>query len=221
MNKYLGNLALLGCILVFSGCGTHTTTASVSDKAQTGFIPDYSVLQPVKSAEGTQLFRYQKPGVRRGNYSAIIIEPILINQTQADEKITPEVIQQTQQELDKVVREHIAKTGFKIVSDAGPGVARVAIAISGAEVDNEGLKPRNLIPISAAITAVSYLIDKQSKMPVLLVECKITDSQSNDLLRAGVMTIKGDTFRNESDTTTAFLHLAQQAVTAAVTASTK
>lgn len=201
--------------------GNPASAEPVGDKAHSGFIPDYSLLQPVKSTDGIKISRYQKPGASNENYAAIIIEPVFINQAQVDEKLTPEVIEQTKQALDKAVREHIAQTRFRIVSEAGPGVARVAIAISGAELDNEGLKPRNLMPISAAIKAVSFLAGKQSRIPVLLVESKITDSQSDELLRAGMIAINGETFRNESDTTAAFQHLAQQAVTAAVTASTK
>lgn len=201
--------------------GNHASAEPVGDKAHSGFIPDYSLLQPVKSQDGITLSRYQKPGASNENYTAIIIEPVFINQAQVDEKLTPEVVEQTKQALDKAVRDHIAQTRFRIVSEAGPGVARVAIAISGAELDNEGLKPRNLMPISAAIKAVSFLAGKQSKIPVLLIESKITDSQSNELLRAGMIAIDGETFRNESDTTAAFQKLAQHAVSAAVEAATQ
>ncbi len=201
--------------------GNHASAEPASGKAHSGFIPDYSLLQPVKSPDGIKMSRYQKPGASNENYAAIIIEPVFINQAQVDEKLTPEVIEQAKQALDKAIRERIAQTRFQIVSDAGPGVARVAIAISGAELDNEGLKPRNLMPISAAIKAVSFLAGKQSKIPVLLVESKITDSQSNELLRAGMIAINGETFRNESDTTAAFQKLAQRAVSAAVETATQ
>jgi hypothetical protein len=202
--------------------GNYAGAESVaSGQVASGFIPDYSLLQPVKSPEGTKISRYQNPDVNEESYTAIIIEPIFINQAHVDEKLTPEIVEQTRQTLNQAIRDHIGKTRFNIASEPGPGVARVAIAISGAELDNEGLKPRNLMPISAAIKAVSFLAGKNSKIPVLLIESKITDSQSDALLRAGMITINGETFRNESDTTAAFQRLAQQAVTAAVSAATK
>lgn len=217
MNKY----ALCGKVLAFTFLGAVIMGNNAIAESASGFIPDYNLLQAVKSPDGIKIARYQKPGVSEDTYTAIIIEPIFINQAKVDDKLTPEIVEKTRQTLNESVRDHIGKTRFKIVSEPGPGVARVAIAISGAELENEGLKPRNLMPISAAIKAVSFLAGKNSKIPVLLVESKITDSQSDELLRAGMITINGETFRSESDTTAAFQRLAQQAVTAAVSAATK
>lgn len=145
-------------------------------------------------------------------YHAVIIDPVIINQSEADEKITSEVVEQTRLALDASIRDRIGQSRLKIAHEPGPDVLRVSVAISGAELEKEGFKPRNILPISAAIKAASYVVGKDKKIPVLLVESKITNSQSGDLVRAGMLSVSGETFRGQDKTIAVFQVLAQRIV---------
>lgn len=201
---------LLASLLSFSALAD--TGLAAQEKPQSGFLPDYSQLKPVKGPEGTKIYRYTRFDFDPLAYSAVIIDPVMINQAHADEKLTPQVIDQTRAALDASIRDRIGQSSLKIVHEPGPGVIRVAVAISGAELDSEGFKPRNILPISAALKVVSMAAGKEQKTPVLLVENKITDSQTGNLLRAGMITISGEAFRDEANTAHEFQSLAQRVV---------
>jgi Protein of unknown function (DUF3313) len=89
-------------------------------------------------------------------------------------------------------------------------VLPVAITITGASVEGEGFKPRNLLPISAAIKLASNATDTNNKTPVLVVELKFTDSVSGKLLSESLSTISGSEFRDSTQTVQQFTQLAQQ-----------
>jgi hypothetical protein len=192
------------------------TKLSAQDKPASGFLSDYSLLKPVKGPEGTKIHRYTKSDFDPLSYSAVMIEPVIINQAHTDEKITPQIIEQTRAALDASIHDRLGQSKLKIVHEPGPNVLRVSVALSGAELDGEGFKPRNILPISAVLKAASYAVGKEEKTPVLLVESKITDSQSGTLLRAGMITISGEAFRDEARTGAEFQSLAQRIVAIAM-----
>lgn len=205
-------LLLIWLAMFFSVNAMAETKLSSQEKPQSGFLPDYSLLKPAKGPEGTRIYRYTKFDFDPLAYSAVIIEPVIINQAHADEKLTPQVIDQTRIALDASIRDRIGQSNLKMVHEPGPDVLRVSVAISGAELDSEGFKPRNILPISAVLKVASMAAGKEEKTPVLLVESKITDSQSGNLLRAGMITISGEAFRDEASTAQEFQNLAQRVV---------
>lgn len=209
-------LLLLLIALTVSGYAQAEKKLSAGEKPESGFLADYSILKSVKSPEGTKVYRYTKFDFDPLVYNAVIIEPVVIQQAEADEKMTPEVIEETRLALDASIRDRVGQSTLKMAHAPGADVLRVSVAISGAELEKEGFKPRNLLPISAAIKAASYVAGKDKKMPVLLVESKITDSQTGELLRAGVITISGEAFRDDGNTIEAFQRLVQKIVTLAM-----
>lgn len=192
------------------------TKLSEQEKSQSGFLPDYSILKLAKSPEGTKAYRYVKFDFDPLMYSAVIIDPVIINQAEVDEKITPEIIEQTRAALDASIRDRVGQSKLKIAHESSEGVLRVSVAISGADLESEGFKPRNILPISAAIKAASYAMGKEKKAPVLLVESKVTDSKSGDIMRAGMVTISGEAFRDQAQTADEFKRLAQRIVSLAM-----
>lgn len=215
-NTAIARSLLLSFALIVSVNAVADSKLSAQEKPQSGFLPDYSLLKPMKGPEGTKIYRYTKFDFDPLAYSAVIVEPVVINQAEADEKITPQIIDQTRIALDASIRDRIGQSKLQMAHDPAPGTLRVSVAISGAELETEGFKPRNILPISAVIKAASYAAGKEQKTPVLLVESKITDSQSGDLLRAGMITISGEAFRDEASTGEEFQALAQRIVAIAM-----
>jgi hypothetical protein len=100
--------------------------------------------------------------------------------------------------------------GFNVVTVAGPGVAHLSVAIAGAELQGEGFKVRNLIPVSAVIKLMTMATGYDNKTAAIEIAAKITDSQSNSLLGASVATISSEKFRNKARTHEEFDQLAQK-----------
>lgn len=181
-------------------------------KPQSGFIPDYSLLQKVDGPKGSQIYRYRKTGVAPENFNAVLIDPVVLNQASPEGQLTADVLTQTRTTLDQHIRESIAARGMKIVTEPGPGVLRVSVAISGAELETEGFKPRNILPISAVMKLASKATGMESKTPTLLVESKLVDTQTQDLVGAGMITIAGESFRSEAGTVEGFQALTKRVV---------
>jgi len=199
-------------IMAISTSAKGETKLSEKVKPQSGFLPDYSILQPVKSPDGTKAYRYTKIDFDPLMYNAVIIDSVIINQGEVDEKITPDIVEQTRTALAASIRDRIGQSTFKIADEPASDVLRIAVSISGADLESEGFKPRNILPISAALKVVSYAVGKEKKSPVLLVESKITDSKTGVIVRAGMITISGEAFRDAAKTSEQFQNLVQKIV---------
>ena len=60
-----------------------------------------------------------------------------------------------------------------------------------------------------------------AKTPALVIENKITDSQTNQLLGEGLITIQGESFRTGSGSVDSFTEMAKKAVRQALQLSAK
>jgi hypothetical protein len=185
-----------------------------------GFLPNYSVLVPVSTSQSdARIWRYRKPGVNPGIYTAVILDPIYLNQN-ATKEISAEAISQAQIALqDSMVAAVNSRGNIRIVNAPGPGVARITVGITGAESSADSLQPWNFTPIGLAVSAATYAGGVNSKTPALLVESKITDSQSKELLGEGLVTVQGESFRTGSGSVDSFIEMANKVVRVAMEAS--
>jgi hypothetical protein len=184
---------------------------------RSGFLPNYNVLVPMEtSLTDTRIWRYRISGVNPNQYKAVILDSIFLNQS-ATAQVSPESIIQAQIALqDSMVNAINARGNIKIVTAPGPGVARVSVGITGAESSADSLQPWNFTPIGLAMNAVAYAGGVNSKTPALLIESKITDSQTKELLGEGLVIVQGESFRTGSGSVDSFVAMAKKAVLAAL-----
>lgn len=167
----------------------------------------------------TRIWRYRKAGVNPGNYTAVILDPIYLNQS-ATKEVGAEAISQAQITLqDSMVAAVNSRGNIRIVNVPGPGVARITVGITGAENSADSLQPWNFTPIGLAVNAAAYAGGVNSKTPALLVESKITDSLSKELLGEGLVTIQGESFRTGSGSVESFIEMAKKVVRVAMETS--
>lgn len=207
--------AFLLALPLSSGLAAAHASPLEKSKAQPGFIQDDRLLQPVPAPDGIKAYRYVRPGVNRDAYTAVMIEPVIIRQDPADKMLSSQVIADTRLALQAAMRKRLGEH-LTLVDRPGPGTVRVEVSISGAQVEKEGFKPRNLLPISAVIAVASRAAGKEQKHAVLLIESQVTDSQTGQLLRAGMVTLSSRKFRNRDDAARAFEGLAVRAVEFAI-----
>ena len=211
-SKFAAISVAVASLVMIVGQAQAAEKLSEKVKPQSGFIPDYSLLQKVDGPKGSQIYRYRKTGVAPENFNAVLIDPVVLNQASPEGQLTADVLTQTRTALDQHIRESVAARGMKIVTEPGPGVLRVSVAISGAELETEGFKPRNILPISAVMKLASKATGMESKTPTLLVESKLVDTQTQDLVGAGMITIAGESFRSEAGTVEGFQALTKRVV---------
>jgi hypothetical protein len=219
MKKSVLLAASVSAVVLLAACSNTPKLAS-EPMPRSGFLPEYSLLIPMyTSVQDVRIWRYRISGVNPGSYNAVILDPIYLNQN-ATKDVSAESIANAKATLQASMVESVnARGNLKIVSKPGPGVVRVSVGITGAESSNDYLKPWNFTPIGLAANAAAYAGGVNAKTPALLVESKITDSQSNKLLGEGLVTVQGDSFRTASGSVDSFIGMAKKAVQAAMESS--
>jgi hypothetical protein len=122
---------------------------------------------------------------------------------------------------DSMVQAVMSKGNMQIVTKPGPGVVRISVGITGAEASANSLQPWNFTPIGLAANAAAYAAGFNAKTPALVIENKITDSQSNQLLGEGLIIVEGESFRTASASVDSFVEMAKKAVAASLKISTQ
>jgi len=114
-----------------SGCaGTET--------ARTGFLKDYSKLQPHPDIDGR--FRYINPKMNVGDYSKFIVDPVVLNLSKEgkEEGIDQEDLNEQVTFFHGKILEELGKD-YQIVNKPGKGVARLRVAITHIDKTNPAL----------------------------------------------------------------------------------
>ncbi len=215
------NLLAAGAIAVTLLAACSNTTKLLSQPMpRSGYLPDYNLLVPVPTGDtDTRVWRYRISNVNPGSYTAVILDPIYLNQS-ATKDVSADTINQAKAALQASMVEAVnARGNIKIVTKPGPGVARISVGITGAESSTDSLQPWNFTPIGLAMNAAAYAGGVNSKTPALLVESKITDSKTNQLLGEGLITVQGESFRTSAGSADSFIAMAKKVVRTAMETS--
>ena len=211
--------ASISTVVLLVACSNAPKLATES-MPRSGYLPDYSILVPIAtSVPDARIWRYRVSDVNPGAYTAVILDPIYLNQN-ATQDVSAQSIAKAKAALQASMVEAVNNRGtIRIVTKPGPGVARVSVGITGAESSADSLQPWNFTPIGLALNAAAYAGGVNAKTPALLVESKITDSQSNKLLGEGLVTVQGESFRTAGGSVDSFIAMAKTVVKVAMEAS--
>ncbi len=218
--KKLSTLAIaISAVGILVACSNAPKLAT-QPMPKSGFLPNYSLLVPVSTSQtDTRIWRYRKAGVNPGTYTAVILDPVYLNQN-ATKEATLESINKAKVALQASMIEAVQSRGnIAIVTKPGPGVARISVGITGAESSADSLQPWNFTPIGLALNAAAYAGGVNSKTPALLVESKIADSQTKEVIGEGLVTVQGESFRTGGGSVDSFVAMAKKVVRAAMEAS--
>ena len=219
MKKIYVLLASFAAAITLAACSNAPKLATES-MPRSGFLPDYNLLVPMATNDkDTRVWRYRISGVNPGSYTAVILDPIYLNQS-ATKDVSLDVINKAKAALQASMVEAVnARGNIRIVTKPGPGVARISVGITGAESSTDSLQPWNFTPIGLAMSAAAYAGGVNSKTPAMLVESKITDSQSKEVIGEGLVTIQGESFRTGGGSVESFVGMAKKVVKVALETS--
>jgi len=199
-------------VILLEACSSAPQTNHVT-APNSGFLPNYDILKPVAIKDpDVHLWRYRKSDVPPNTYQAVIVDPIVINH-EPNQKLTPEVLASIKAELQKDILDSLRNRGFEVVNQPGPGIARLTVGITGADYANDGsLRPRDLTPVGLVSNVAGRATDLNSKIPAMILESKVVDSQSKDILNEGLITIKGESFRTGSGSIDSFVEMTKKSI---------
>ena len=143
MRKLNVFVATVSAAIVLAACSNTPKLAS-EPMPRSGFLPNYAVLVPMATSQSdVRIWRYRVSGVNPSAYTAVILDPIYLNQS-ATKDVSAESISQAQITLqDSMVAAVNSRGDIRIVTAPGPGVARITVGITGAESMADSLQPWN------------------------------------------------------------------------------
>ncbi|MDD5267733.1 MAG: DUF3313 domain-containing protein [Methylococcales bacterium] len=195
--KRLTGLSLLSvCLLLLSACSTTQKVAINQTDLNCAFIAnECSLLTP--GGKGEAGLRYINPAAKWTQYNKILIDPVTF---WAGDSTTVSASNQ-QMLVDYFSQQLKAQLGqkFEIVSQAGPGVMKLDLAIVDASSATPLLRSISmLVPQARALSSLKYLAT--GTYPFVggaQAEAKVTDSVSGEILALAVdKRIGGGAFSN-------------------------
>lgn len=184
--KFLVNLGVvMGVVCMLAACAS---TSQARKTTTSGFLKDYSQLKP--GGEGQAQLLYIDPAAKFSAYNAILMEPITVYATSADSalaKVPEEEMEELLNYLDVTVREQLS-SDYKLVTQPGPGVMRLRIALTEAQGAKVGLNAiSSVTPTGLALSGLKKAVTgKSTGVGATRAEMEILDAQSGKRLAAAV-----------------------------------
>lgn len=170
--KSVPALALIFLFLAMSlGC-------TAKDTAYSGFLRDYSQLQPDPMDKKGALY-WQAQGASLKAYGKFMVDPVSLHfapeLSGETTKVDPSVANALTTHLHKSIVAELSRK-YEIVEKSGPDVARIRPAITSIDVQRKDMKVYNFIPVGLVITGVGEVSGIRDSVAVLGMEGEITDS---------------------------------------------
>ena len=180
---YVGT-ALLGVILM-SGC---TSTYQQRSVKGSGFLSDYRQLKD--RGGDTAMLSYIDPKANFRAYNKIMLEPVRAYVSGKDSsmaKLPKDKQQHLLNYFDARLRENL-KRDFALVSQPGPGVLRIRVALTEATGSKVALDTvSTILPIGLALSSVRAMATGEHlNVGTIGAECEGLDSMTNKRLFAAV-----------------------------------
>lgn len=189
------NLKLFGiglsAAMFIAGFVVSTTIKADEEIPLSGYLGDYSKLKPIKGEGDEEIRRWVTSKDVKGKYPKMIVESVVFHpEPQATKQVSVETLKGLRTYTDMALARELAKS-YSLVSQAGPGVARVRLAITGVAIEDTKLKPREYIPVSAIFAGIAKATGERDKEAFLMLEGIVTDSVSDEKIGMAVRKIPG------------------------------
>ena len=162
-----------------------------------GWLVDYSDMKENKTASGGTSLLWVSPDLKKGKYTAIMIDPIgLYPRPPLLAKVSKGRMLEALTYIKTRATNQIGST-LKIVDKPGPGVLRLDAAITGVKTTAEKDKRNDAknTPVSMIFVDMSPTAAQPEQSMVVFLEARLRDSQTNKILvksvRAGTGSAAG------------------------------
>ena len=188
MKASLHRTALILVIFLFllQGCAA---TQQRRDVVETGFLKasEHSMLTEGKG-DHEALLRYINPDVDWRSYNKVMIDSVAVWKNEETKDVAPEDLQKLTDFLYGQLHDALSRD-YMIVTQPGPGVMRVAVAITEAEASSPTADVvTSIIPQTRILTGAKGLIvgGKPGFVGTAGLETKVTDAQTGKILGMAV-----------------------------------
>lgn len=179
----LGKLRFIMWVLILmTGIVGCAQTKQAREVETSGFLQDYSILQPGK--EGEALLVYKNPQADFSIYQAVYVEPAIVLMSKKS-NVPQEDLNRLADDLrSKVIWK--LKEDFLVVPKFIPGALRIELALTEAEPSDVGMDiVSTIIPPAGMVSGAKGLATgTQAFVGRASIEAKLTDGNTGTLLMA-------------------------------------
>jgi len=168
---------LLFSALLLGGCASKVT----EPEQYSGFLADYSRLQPATSPTGQPVLRWMAPGVNLDSYKHVIVQSIGFHPAPSpSEQIGAPALAQLQTYTSEQVKAAFGRRFQVHEAGAQPGPQTLILraAITGVDTKAEGLKPYEVIPIALVVAATTSATGARDRTTELFIEAELLDAST-------------------------------------------
>ena len=186
--------ALFLSVAVLAGC----MSAKPDAANYSGWMKNYDDLTEFKTATGGTSMRWISPSLKKGQYTALMIDPVTYYPAAQP---SSQVSQKTLQEIPTYLVQQVSRSlgsDIQIVQKPGPGVLRLRAAITGVDTPTEGLQFYEVIPVALIFAGAQAATGHRDHNTLVYLEAQLIDSQSGNLLAKVVRKGIGENLKNES-----------------------
>jgi len=184
-------------LLLLGGCASTQTEKLASKEQYSGYLENYTDLKVVKAANGLEFMRWISPAVKPGEYTKVYQHDITFYPKLKPEQLAGrDTLIQIGDYFNEAIKRELAQDGV-LATGPGPGVAETHLAVTGVYIGNEGMKAYEIIPVAAVIGLGETAMGMRDQIVQLVVEGKLTDSESGKLLATAVYKGLGKNLKND------------------------
>ena len=183
--RVFSTFLILLLVVAVAGCARSEQATEVQ---QTGFLGDYSKLQPGESGEAA--FRYVNADIDWASYDKIMLDNVTVWRSAGDENTDDLPIEDQQRlanNLHGLLYQELEKD-YTMVSAPQSGVIRIQVALTGAERSNATLDViSTAIPVGFVLSeAAEFATGEPSFAGGATVEIKMSDAATGEVLAAAI-----------------------------------
>lgn len=180
--------------LLLSGCASDTTQPS----QYSGFLGDYSQLQPAQSASGAPIMRWVSPDFDLRRYSSVLVEkPQFYPKPQPSAQVSAQTLDEIVSYLQQAMQRELAGR-LRVVDQPDQDTLVLRSAISAVSLSPEGLKVYEVIPIALVAAAASTAAGTRDLKSEIFVELEALDARTSQPVARVVRKGHGLELENDS-----------------------
>ncbi|HBR1015655.1 TPA: DUF3313 domain-containing protein [Klebsiella pneumoniae] len=165
-------LSVLSAVVILTACTNNVS----KPEHYSGFLKDYSGLQPSKTATGKPLMRWVDPNFEPKNYDSIVYNPVeYYPAPKATTQIGQNVLDQIRDYTNQKLKPALASRK-PIVTNAGPHSLIFRGAITAVSSEEEGLQFYEVIPVALVVASTQMATGHRTMNTHMFFEGEFIDA---------------------------------------------
>ncbi|WP_417701964.1 DUF3313 domain-containing protein [Pseudomonas sp.] len=186
-------LALLAGFLL-SGCASQTTKPTQFS----GYLADYSQLQPATSATGAPVLRWVSPQFSSERYTTVYVEkPTFYPEPAPSDQVSAQTLESVRDYLHQALIREL-RGRMTVVNEPTMDSLVLRSAITSVTVSTEGLKAYEVIPVALVLAAATTAAGTRDRDSAIFIELEGLDARTSEPVLRVVRKGHGLTLENSS-----------------------